>query len=419
MRPRVRVEGLVKTYRRYDSGRPRTWKSLLAGGLRGGRPQRITALDGVGFEIRPGESLGIIGRNGAGKSTLLRLVGGVGVADAGSVAVEGRIGSLLELGAGMHPDLSGRDNALLGCLIGGLTRREAATRVEEIAAFAELEDFMGAPLRSYSSGMQMRLGFAVSIHMEPDILLVDEVLSVGDLPFQRKCMERIAALREGGCAILFATHDLAQAEDVCDRVLWLEHGRPMLLDEPEMVIAGFRSAMDEVTRARTPRAPASADAEADATTGQGLVLGENRLGSQEMRIREVVLAATDGEPVAAAEAGEPLRVVVRFECEAPVDHPIVGVSFSDGAGRVCLEMSTADGAGLGSGVSGRGEVVLDLHRLDLRAGNYYVDVGLYERAWQYAYDYHWHAYPLEVTPAARDRSGHRSAPHRWIVEPGV
>lgn len=417
MRPRVRVEKVVKTYRRYDSGRPRTWKSLLAGGVRLHRPQRITALEGISFEVMPGESLGIIGRNGAGKSTLLRLVGGVGRADAGTVAVEGRIGSLLELGAGMHPDLSGRDNALLGCLIGGLTRREAARRVGAIAAFAELEDYMGAPLRSYSSGMQMRLGFAVSIHMQPDVLLVDEVLSVGDLPFQRKCMERIAALREGGCAILFATHDLAQAEDVCDRVLWLEHGRPMALDEPGTVIAAFRNAMDQVTRERTPRAPPQAARQADASH-EGLVLGDNRLGSQEMRIRQVVLAAPHGETVAAAEAGGPLRVIVRFECEAPVDHPIVGVSFSDDEGRVCLEVSTANGSGLGAGVRGRGEVVLDLHRLDLRAGNYYVDVGLYERAWQYAYDYHWHAYPLEITPAGRDRPGHRSAPHRWTVQPG-
>jgi len=408
---RVSVKELVKTYRRYGPGRNRTWRTLLTRGLGALAPgERTLALDGISFDLGPGESLGVIGRNGAGKSTLLRLVGGVGVPDAGTIELEGRVGSLLELGAGMHPDLTGRDNAILACMIGGLSRREAERRLAEIAAFAELEQFMDAPLRSYSSGMQMRLGFAVSVHLDPEVLLVDEVLSVGDLPFQRKCSEHIERLQAAGCAILFATHDLGQASRVCDRILWLEQGRGVAMGEPESVVTSFREAMADRTRRLTP-SPASEGSRGPRLPG--LELGRNRLGSQEVRIEAVRLLGPSGDPVESVRAGDGLRVEIAYSAEKPTDHPIVGVSVSDDAGRVCVEVSTEEGAGLGPAVHGSGQIVLELFRLDLRPGRYFVDVGIYEQAWQYSYDYHWHAYSLTVE-AGNARSGqHRSAPHRW------
>ena len=414
--PRIRVTDLVKSYRRYGPSRSRTWRTLLTRGLGAIAPgERTLALDGISFDLGPGESLGVIGRNGAGKSTLLRLVGGVGIPDAGSIEVEGRIGSLLELGAGMHPDLSGRDNAILACMIGGLNRREAERRLPKIAAFAELEQFLDAPLRSYSSGMQMRLGFAVSVHLDPEVLLVDEVLSVGDLPFQRKCSEHIERLQAAGCAIVFATHDLGQAARVCDRILWLERGRMVSLGEPQAVVDSFREAMADRTRRLTP-SPASREGRAPGRPG--LELGRNRLGSQEMRIAGVRLLGGSGEPVEGIRAGEGLAVKIGYESDKPTDHPVVGVSISDESGRVCVEVSTAEGAGLGPAVEGTGEILLEFFRLDLRPGKYFVDVGIYEQSWQYSYDYHWHAYPLEVGGGASRPGQYRGAPHRWTLDRG-
>jgi lipopolysaccharide transport system ATP-binding protein len=184
----------------------------------------------------------VIGSNGSGKSTLLRLLGGVGKPDGGSIAVKGRIGALLDFGAGFNPELTGRENVIVGGVIAGLTRKEVLKRFEAIVAFAELESFIDNPLRTYSSGMQMRLGFAVAIHTEADILLIDEVLSVGDHFFQRKCLERIARLKTNGCTIVLVTHDSKMVREFCDDALWLNRGRVMVRGQPDMVVARYLEA---------------------------------------------------------------------------------------------------------------------------------------------------------------------------------
>jgi lipopolysaccharide transport system ATP-binding protein len=200
------------------------------------------ALRDVSFEVGSGRALGVIGSNGSGKSTLLRLLGGVGKPDGGSIAVNGRIGALLDFGAGFNPDLTGRENVIVGGVISGLTRKEVLQRLDTIVAFAELESFIDNPLRTYSSGMQMRLGFAVAIHTEADILLIDEVLSVGDHSFQRKCLERIARFKAEGCTIVLVTHDSKMVREFCDDALWLNRGRVMVRGQPDMVVARYLEA---------------------------------------------------------------------------------------------------------------------------------------------------------------------------------
>src|SRR5215813_7941582 len=220
------VQNLSKQFRRYHHDRPWTLQEAFLQGLRRMRPtEYFWALHEVSFSIAYGRMVGVIGPNGAGKSTLLRLIGGVGRPDKGTIRVHGQIGALLDLGTGFHPELTGRENVFVSGVIAGLTRREVAQRFDAIVAFAELEEFIDSPLRTYSTGMQMRLGFAIAAHIEPELLLIDEVLSVGDLSFQRKSFERIAEFKAKGCTIVVITHDLPCIRELCDEVLWLQEGR--------------------------------------------------------------------------------------------------------------------------------------------------------------------------------------------------
>src|SRR5438132_13144083 len=211
------VQNLSKQFRRYHSDRPWTLQEAFLQGLRRMKPaEYFWALHEVSFSIAYGRMVGVIGPNGAGKSTLLRLIGGVGRPDKGTIRVHGQIGALLDLGTGFHPELTGRENVFVSGVIAGLTRREVAQRFDSIVAFAELQQSIDSPLRTYSSGMQMRLAFAVAIHTEPEILLIDEVLAVGDLAFQRKCLQRIAQFKAEGCTILLVSHDATLIQQLCD-----------------------------------------------------------------------------------------------------------------------------------------------------------------------------------------------------------
>lgn len=242
----VVVKGLGKQFRRFHPDRPGTLQQAFLGGLRRLAPvERFWALRDVNFSVAAGRMLGVVGANGAGKSTLLRLIGGVGRPNEGTVEVRGRIGALLELGAGFHPDLTGRDNVFISGVISGLTRREVSQKFESIVAFAELEESIDSPLHTYSSGMQMRLGFAVAVHVEPEILLIDEVLAVGDQYFQRKCLSRIGEFKKKGCTIILVSHDAGIIRELCDEALWLRAGRLMSYGDPETVVREYGKEVEE------------------------------------------------------------------------------------------------------------------------------------------------------------------------------
>jgi lipopolysaccharide transport system ATP-binding protein len=226
VRSSIIVHGLGKQFRRYHHDRPWTFQEVFQRGLHCIKPvDRFWALREVSFAVAPGRMVGVIGSNGAGKSTLLRLIGGIGRPDEGRVTVHGRLDALLDLGAGFHYDLTGRENVFVSGIINGLTRREVAKQFDSIVAFAEIEEFIDFPLRTYSTGMHMRLAFAVATHSHPQILLIDEVLAVGDVAFQRKCYERIDQFKAEGCAIVVVTHDTGTVARICDEALWLHAGR--------------------------------------------------------------------------------------------------------------------------------------------------------------------------------------------------
>lgn len=240
----IRVHQVGKRFKLYPRGRPTTIQETLTRGMRGLRPLEAKwALRDINFVVEQGKMIGIIGANGSGKSTMLRLLGKVLRPDEGRLETRGRIGGLLELGAGFHHDLTGRENIFVNGIVSGLTKSDVANRFNHIVAFSELEDDIDYPLRTYSSGMQMRLGFAVAAFSDPDILLIDEVLSVGDVAFQQKCFDRIRQFREEGRTIIFVTHDLSQIRQFCDEVIWINKGSLMAQGEPDEIIERYLAAM--------------------------------------------------------------------------------------------------------------------------------------------------------------------------------
>ena len=242
----VQVRDVFKFYKKHaDSHKFLTIKSALVnktlfGDL--GAGERFEALRGVSFGLEAGKTLGIIGENGSGKSTLLKILAGISRPTAGEVLTQGRISALIELGAGFHPEISGRENIFINGVILGLSRKEIQAKYEEIVRFAELEEFIDNPVKSYSSGMFMRLGFSIAINVNPDILLIDEVLAVGDASFVPKCLDKINEFRRHGKTIIFVSHDLATVERICDEVIWIKKGLVEMRGYPKRVIDAYLGA---------------------------------------------------------------------------------------------------------------------------------------------------------------------------------
>jgi lipopolysaccharide transport system ATP-binding protein len=385
------VRNLGKRLRRYHPKRPTTLQEALLGGLRRMRSADwFWALRDVSCSVAPGRGVGLIGPNGAGKSTLLRLIGGVGRPDEGSVEVHGRIGALLELAAGLHPDLTGRENVYVNGVLAGLSRREVAQQFDAIVAFAELEEHIDSPLHTYSTGMQMRLSFAVAAHTQPDILLIDEVLAVGDLSFQLKCLQRIEQFKAEGCAIILVSHDAAMVQQFCDEALWLRAGRLVTHGPAGVVVNQYVMGM---------------------TTGAELQLNENRFGSLELELTAVRLLDGQGVPTAEITSGDALSVAIDYAATPSIYDAIFSVMIARLDGVVCFASNTVAALPRPT-VSGQGRIVLHLDRLDLNGGLYYVDVGAYARDWRDTYDYHWHVYPLTIHAAGQEH-GLLCPPHRW------
>ena len=371
-RGEIVVRGLGKVFRRYPRGRAWTLQEAALAAFRRRRVDRFWALRDVTFHVAPGRMVGFVGMNGAGKSTLLRLIGGVGRPDEGTVEAGGRVGALLELGAGFHPDLTGREGVFVNGVIGGLTRGEVAARFDAIVAFAELEAFIDSPIRTYSSGMQMRLGFSVAVHSDPDLLLVDEVLAVGDASFQEKCRERISRFRAEGCTIVLVSHDIALIRELCDEALWLRDGRVAASGPPAVVVERY---LEEGVRGRAEEeggAPPSC-----------------------VQIRSVRLLDREGRPVDAIDSGGTLRVEMEIEAHDAVLRPLIAVMITRGDGHPCCSLDSERALDIGR-LEGRQWIRLELDRLDLQGGAYFVDIGCYAAGWVRVYDYHHHRHPLLV-----------------------
>jgi ABC-type polysaccharide/polyol phosphate transport system ATPase subunit len=441
----IEVRGVTKTYRRY--GRRKqfgTLKSaLLSGrGLRDLRPdETLMALKDVSFDVVAGRTFGIVGRNGSGKSTMLKLIAGIGKPTTGTLVVNGRVSALIELGAGFHPEISGRENVYINGMMLGLSKREVAARFDEIVEFAELQDFIDAPVKAYSSGMYMRLGFAVAIHVDPDVLLVDEVLAVGDEGFTHKCLDKFAEFRRRGRTVLLVTHSLDLVSRFCDEALWLDAGVVRVQGDPRRVIDAYLldvAKSEDAALRRAPSVPATSTAEAAAEavgdvsrtdTGDSssserpdgptdmFRADEGRWGSREVEIVGVELLGGNGRGTRVFQSGDPLEVRMHVKANQPVADVVFGVGIFNTEGVCCYGTNTQiDGATKGA-LSGSGEVRFAIDRLDLIDGTYKLDVAAHRENGA-PYDYHRLLYTIRVSSRAKE-AGIFRPPHRWIFSGGV
>ena len=454
MNAAVELDGVAKEYRRYGPGRRAgTLKSALLGGrLHDLAPREILrAVDGVSLRIPRGAAFGIVGRNGSGKSTLLKLMAGITRPTAGSVQVHGRVSALIELGAGFHPEISGRENVFINGVMLGLTRREIARRFEEIVEFAEMEDFIDAPVRTYSSGMYMRLGFAVAVHVDADVLLVDEVLAVGDERFSLKCLDKFAEYKRRGKTTVLVTHGLDVVERFCDEALWLDAGRVRTSGDPRRVLHAYRgdveteeehelAAADEKARqavdaasvaggdqgeppdAPAPAEPAPAEAQAaeppegpaepppDDEPEDMFKAAAGRWGDGPVRIDDVRLEG-EGGPAHLFHSGARLAIRMRVTAPEEVTDFVFGISLFNAAGVCCYGTNTDIERYRPVALSGSGEVVFVIDSLDLVEGTYKLDVAAHRRD-GVQYDYHRLLYTFRVKSRTRDAGIYRPA-HSW------
>ena len=292
---------------------------LQNNGGKGLRSQEFWALEDLSFDLQQGETLGVVGHNGAGKSTLLKLINGLIRPNVGSIHVRGRVGALIALGTGFNPILTGRENIYVNAAVLGLSRREVERRMEEIVDFAEIGDFIDSPVRTYSSGMVVRLGFSIASTMEPEVLLIDEVLSVGDASFRERCYARLNEYRRNGGSVIFVSHNSHAIEAVSDRVMHLDHGRLVALGEPAPIIKAYEQQMAELAR----------QAESRISQSRGPA-GEDS-SMEDIRITEVKSYDLDGNDRSEFEFGERLEVRIRYEVSTELRSPSFNVSFMKGS----------------------------------------------------------------------------------------
>jgi ABC-type polysaccharide/polyol phosphate transport system ATPase subunit len=412
--PAILVEGLSKLYRRTVPGdRLRTLKSALVGGslTRNLRPEdAIAALEGVDFTVNRGEAFGVIGGNGSGKSTLLKLVAGMLKPSTGRIVVDGRVAALIELGAGFHPEISGRENVFINGAVLGLSRKQIGQRYDEIVEFSGLGDFMEEPVKNYSSGMYVRLGFAVAIHTDPDVLLVDEVLAVGDEAFAHRCIRRIEEFLAQDKTLLLVSHSLDLVEGVCDRVLWLQNGVQRLVGAPRRVIDAYRQDVAE----GEGEAHAKENRQRNMETGPD---GEPlRWGSRDAEILGVRLLAVDGERYH-LESGEPAVFEIRARAGRPLTDFVFGVAVSTPRGIECWGTNTDLAGFVPSAFEGEATVRLVCPALRLGPGDYVVDAAVHSRDGA-PYDYQRRV--ISFTISSRERGvGVYFPEHGWEFSGGV
>ncbi len=452
----IEITSISKVYRRYARRKQfATLKSALLSGslIRDLRPdETFPALQGVSFAVPKGCTYGIIGRNGSGKSTLLKCVAGITRPNEGRVVVDGRISALIELGAGFHPEISGRENVFINGIMLGLSKREIQRRFDEIVDFAELRDFIDAPVKTYSSGMYMRLGFAVAIHVDPDVLLIDEVLAVGDQAFTAKCLDKFSEFRRRNKTILLVTHSLDLVEKFCDRALWLDKGRTLAEGEPKRVVAAYildvakaeeqdLAKADAVRIARTAaaatpadgrrltpvdvmgglsRTPADAAAIPKDTPGPPADMfkaSEGRWGTRELEIVEVALLSADGRRSHVFQFGEPLEIFLKVRAHQPAKDFVFGFGLFNADGVCCYGTNTNIENLEPSEIHGDGEVRFRIDRLELVDGTYKIDVAAHKLD-GYPYDYHRLLYTFRVKSRARDVGIYRPG-HKWSFTPNI
>lgn len=370
----ITVDHVKKKYRLYHERHDSIKDMVLAGGRRASY-EILWALNDVSFEFKRGHTYGLIGENGCGKSTLLKAIAKIVRPESGIVTVDGRISALLELGAGFHPDLSGRENIFLNGAILRLSRAEIGARFNDIVAFSELEEFIDMPVKSYSSGMYMRLAFAIAVNVNPDILLIDEVLAVGDVSFQRRCFRRIKEYQAAGKTIIFVSHDVNAVKDLCDEAILMDHGKIIAVGKPLNIVSAY---FEMLSKKEAARRQASGEETQPEIPGYALrAATEKRYGFGTATIKEYALLNAAGEPVKSIKSGDQVRVRVKIEFNDAISNPVVGMTIHSATGLDVYGVNTSYTATpiAAKGAGDKIEAVFNWEAW-LREGNYSISLGI-------------------------------------------
>ncbi len=375
--------------------------------------EKFQALKGLSFEVKKGETISLIGENGSGKSTMLKLLAGISKPTKGEVITDGRISALIELGAGFHPEISGRENIFINGIILGLTKKKIEEKLDDIIKFAELEEFIDNPVKSYSSGMYMRLGFSIAINVDPDILLIDEVLAVGDASFVPKCLDKINEFKRNGKTIIFVSHDLSTVERISDKVIWIKeglihkHGYPKEVVDSYLEFIGKKDAekaiekhSEQVEKSKEDTNNSS-DENVEAKEEESGIKVAKRWGSKEISIDNVKMLDKNEKEQYIFESNEPFTIEFKVKSKKPQKDFIFGIGIFNPDGALCYGTNTDIEDFVSNTFTGEGTVRIDIPDANLVNGKYFLNVAVHK--WDgYPFDYHHFLYTFNITSKYRD-----------------
>lgn len=392
--PAVRVEALWKNFRLYHE-RNRYIKAAMLRGRRA-RYEEFWALQDVNLTVEKGATVGVIGSNGSGKTTLLKCLTGIYTPDRGSVSIDGNLAALLELGAGFHPELSGTENIYLNGSIMGMSRKEIDDKFDSIVEFAGLEQFIDTPVKNFSSGMTVRLGFSIATHVEPEVLLIDEILSVGDQAFQRKSTEKIEQFRRDGRTILVVSHSLGLVQQLCDTVVWLEKGQVKMIGSATEVIAEYTGN----TYGNFAREDASS---------------KTRWGTGDAQVTQVAMLDGNDQPFDTLASGGEIRIRLELTSHMRIESPVLRIRLETMSGELVWSTSTQRGTATLRVLDGPATAVLTIPSLPLADGTYYVTVSITDATGATEFDHCQHWAKVHVTGGQPNDGGVVAMPSTWSI----
>ena len=412
----IDVRNVKKKFRVYSDGSTSLKERLLFRSRR--RYENRWVLNGISFQVRKGEAVGLIGENGCGKSTTLKMLTRILYPDDGEIVMKGRVSSLIELGAGFHQDLSGLENIYTNASIFGLSREEIDRRLNEIIAFSELEDYIDNPVRTYSSGMYMRLAFAVAINVNADILLIDEILAVGDAAFQAKCFNRLQEIKAAGTTIVIVSHSLSQIEQICERSIWIEDGLIRMEGKPRDVHPHYMEYMAAKRRERAEfereQQETAGQADASSASAQGGP-GRKRWGSGEARMDRVTVLDRNGEERLSFAPDEPFTVRIAYSAHEVCPNAVIGLAIYRTDGTYIFGTNTLIDTAQPVTLARQGTVDLHIDSLPVANGSYTVDLALH-RPDGFNYDFWKEVCTLSVSDR-KQTPGVIYLPHSWNLCP--
>lgn len=429
----IEVDHISKSFKIfYDKGH--TIKDQVVSSKRR-RYEKREVLKDISFKLKRGEAVGLIGHNGCGKSTTLKLLTRIMYPDSGTITMRGRVSSLIELGAGFHPDMSGRENIYINASIFGLNKKEIDRRLEDIIAFSELEEFIDNPVRTYSSGMYMRLAFAVAINVDADILLIDEILAVGDVAFQAKCFNRLREIKKAGTTIVIVSHSLAQIEQICDRSIWLhdglirEEGAPRIVDpkymaymsqkeerkkkKAEEAAAKEKKEKENTEEKQETQTEAEVKKEAEKETAEE-IQDAKRWGSREAYMKKVTVLDMEGKECQTFQNDQPFQIRIDYKAEKKLDDVVFGIAIYRSDQVYIYGTNTLIDYSASNTLEAEGHIDLKIDRMPVNAGDYTIDLA-FHRPDGFNYDFWREACSVQIQNV-KNEVGVISLPHKWDVQ---